>query len=204
METIEQYTFDELKKKLTKKEHIFCHQYIIDWNGSRAARAAGYSENSCRQIADQNLSKLHIQQYIKFIKNNIEQEAGISKLMVVNELKKIVFTSIAHMHNTWIERKEFNELSDEQKASIESIESKIQKKYNGEKDDPQIIDVEYVKIKLFSKVHATEQLNKMLGYNLPDKVDMTTNGKEINQMPALTHDARRQRIAELKEKLNAD
>ncbi|MBV5329752.1 MAG: terminase small subunit [Chlorobium sp.] len=204
METIEQYTLEELKKKLTNKERIFCHQYIIDWNGSRAARAAGYSEKSCRQIADQNMSKLHIQQYIGFIKNNIEQEAGISKLMVVNELKKIVFTSIAHMHNTWIERKEFNELSDEQKASIESIESKIQKKYNGDKDDPQIVDVEFVKIKLFSKVHATEQLNKMLGYNLPEKVDMTTNGKDINPLPQLSDDERRARIEQLKEKMNAD
>jgi len=204
METIEQYTLDELKKKLTKKEHIFCHQYIIDWNGSRAARAAGYSENSCRQIADQNLSKLHIQQYIGFIKNNIEQEAGISKLMVVNELKKIVFTSIAYMHNTWIERKEFDELTDEQKASIESIESKIQKKYNGDKDDPQIVDVEYVKIKLFSKVHATEQLNKMLGYNLPEKVDVTSNGKDINPLPQLSDDERKIRIEQLKEKMNAD
>jgi hypothetical protein len=150
------------------------------------------------------MSKLHIQQYIGFIKNNIEQEAGISKLMVVNELKKIVFTSIAHMHNTWIERKEFNELSDEQKASIESIESKIQKKYNGDKDDPQIVDVEFVKIKLFSKVHATEQLNKMLGYNLPEKVDMTTNGKDINPLPQLSDDERRARIEQLKEKMNAD
>jgi len=75
-----QYTLEELQKKLTEKERIFCHQYIIDWNGARSAREAGYSETSAREIASQNLAKLHIRQYINLIKNNLEEEAGISKL----------------------------------------------------------------------------------------------------------------------------
>lgn len=46
---------------LTAKQRIFVAQYLIDGNGARAARSAGYSENSARQIATENLSKPYIQ-----------------------------------------------------------------------------------------------------------------------------------------------
>ena len=175
-----QYTLKELKKKLTGKERIFCHQYIIDWNGSRAAREAGYSKNSITEIASQNLAKLHIQQYINFIKNNIEEECGITKMKVVKELSKIAFSSIAHLHNTWIERREFEELTNDQKASIESIDTKLQKRNIGTREDPDIVDVEYVKIKLYSKLQASDLINKMLGYNVPEKKELTgANGTPL-------------------------
>lgn len=173
MNEVRQYTLDELKKKLTAKERIFCHQYIIDWNGARSAREAGYSEETAKEIASQNLTKLHIQQYIAFIKNNIEEECGISKMKVIKELSKIAFSSIAHLHNTWIERTEFEQLTDDQKASIESIDTKIQKRNIGSREDPDVVDVEYVKIKLYSKLQASDLINKMMGYNMPEKKEIT-------------------------------
>ena len=114
-----QYTLKELKEKLTEKEKNFCHEYIVDWNGSRAAREAGYSENSCAEIANQNLRKLHIEQYIDFIKNDYEKEAGITKLSQIKDLLAI-------------------------------------------KEDP--------KANYRDRISATQELNKMLGYNEPDKV----------------------------------
>lgn len=161
------YTKEELKNKLTEKEKNFCHEYVVDWNGARAARAAGYSENSAREIATQNLSKLHIKQYIDFIKNDYEMLCGISKTKQINELAKIAYSSIAHLHDTWITRKEFENLTDEQKASIESIDTKIVKTAIGE----ELVNIEHVKIKLYSKLAALEQINKMMGYNEPDKIE---------------------------------
>lgn len=46
---------------LTAKQLRFIAEYLIDGNGARAARSAGYSENSARQIATENLSKPYIQ-----------------------------------------------------------------------------------------------------------------------------------------------
>lgn len=85
-----QYTLDELKKKLTKKESIFCHEYIIDWNGARSARKAGYTPLADRQAAYDTLTKAYIKQYIDFIKDDLEKEAGISKLKQLNTLGEIV------------------------------------------------------------------------------------------------------------------
>lgn len=46
---------------LTAKQDRFVAEYLIDGNGARAAREAGYSEKTARQIATENLSKPDIQ-----------------------------------------------------------------------------------------------------------------------------------------------
>ena len=51
---------EEKDKPLTNKQRRFCEEYVIDWNGTRAAIAAGYSEKSAREQASQNLTKLNI------------------------------------------------------------------------------------------------------------------------------------------------
>ena len=50
---------------LTAKQQRFCDEYLIDLNATQAAIRAGYSKRSARQIADSNMSKHDIQEYIK-------------------------------------------------------------------------------------------------------------------------------------------
>ena len=50
---------------LTEKQKRFCDEYLVDLNGNQAAIRAGYSEKTAKQIAQQNLTKLDIQEYIK-------------------------------------------------------------------------------------------------------------------------------------------
>jgi hypothetical protein len=52
-------------KQLTPKEKLFCSEYAVSLNGTRAAIAAGYSEDSARQIASSNLSKAYIKAHIE-------------------------------------------------------------------------------------------------------------------------------------------
>ena len=47
--------------KLTDKQEMFCLEYLKDLNGTQAAIRAGYSEDSARQIATENLSKPSIE-----------------------------------------------------------------------------------------------------------------------------------------------
>ncbi len=164
------YTLPELKKKLTEKEKNFVHEYCIDWNASRAAREAGYSKKTATEIGHQNLLKLHIKQYLDFVKHDYEFLCGISKTKQLQELYKVAYSSIAHLHNTWIELKEFELLTNDQKESIESIETKIEQKTVNE----ELIKVSYVKIKLHSKQSALSEINKMMGYHEPDKINLST------------------------------
>jgi len=170
MEKEKKYTLKELKKKLTEKERIFCHEYIIDWNGARAARKAGYSEKTCYVIASENLTKPYIKQYIDFIKNDIEKESGISKLRNLNELSKIAYSSVEHIHDSWIDLTAWEDIKKTNPnimAAIESIDTKTEERKIGEDCD---LEVKYVKVKFFSKLQAISEINKMMGYHEAQKV----------------------------------
>lgn len=156
---------------LTGKQKKFCENYIWDFNGARAAREAGYSEDSAASIASELLTKPNIQGYIKELEADLAKTAGISRLMVVQEFKKLAFSSIAHLHNTWIERKEFDKLTDDQKAAIQEISTQTRMEKNPiEGGMP--IQVDYVKVKLYDKGRALESINKMLGYHEPEKISI--------------------------------
>lgn len=74
----------EEEKKLTDKQRRFCEEYVIDWNGTRAAIAAGYSERTAKQIASENLRKNYIRDYI----NSIEQESILKLKSICAEKEK--------------------------------------------------------------------------------------------------------------------
>lgn len=160
-------------KDLTEKQKIFCREYIFDWNATRAAKKAGYSEDTAGSIGSENLTKPEIQAYIKEIQKDLERTAGISRLRVLKEHERIAFSSIASLHNTWITRVEFENLTEDQKACIEEIttQTRIEKVYNGPKEDPTEIQVDYVKIKLHNKQKSLDSISKMLGYNEPEKIE---------------------------------
>lgn len=169
---------------LTEKQKIFCREYIFDWNGTRAYKVAypnTKSDNTAAVEANKFLRKPNIQEYIEKIQKDLEKLSGISRLKVINEFRKIGFSSIANLHNTWIERKDFEQLTDEQRESIQEIETKVVKQLNKLESGPGcpvFDDVEYVKIRLFDKNKALENINKMLGYNEPEKLDLTGSGLE--------------------------
>lgn len=158
----------ELFDKLSEKEKKFCSEYILDWNQTRSYRVAypnTTNDNSAAASANKLLRKPKIEAYIKHIKRDLEKQAGISRLMVINEFKKIAFSSVAHLHNTWITRKEFEQLTDEQKDCIESIDVKVSK------NEESGYETEQVKIKLYDKQKALDSINKMLGYNEPEMIE---------------------------------
>lgn len=92
-ENSEEESKEELKP-LNDRQIKFCEEYVIDWNGSRAAREAGYSEDSVKQIASENLTKPNIKKYIEDIQKDLGKLAGISALFNINHLKDIVTESM--------------------------------------------------------------------------------------------------------------
>lgn len=47
-------------QKLTYKQQLFVNEYIIDGNATRAAKEAGYSERTAKDMGCQNLAKPYI------------------------------------------------------------------------------------------------------------------------------------------------
>lgn len=151
-----------MSNKLTYKQQRFCEEYIYDWNATRAAIAAGYSEKTSFTIGCENLKKPYIQSYISEIQKDLEKQAGISRLKVLNEYKAIAFSNLAEMFRDWTKLSDFNKLTTEQKKAIAEITHK--KQVVGDTD----IETEFVKIKMYDKQKALDSICKMLGYDIEE------------------------------------
>jgi phage terminase small subunit len=172
---------ENIELELTDKQEKFCYEYCMDLNATQAAIRAGYSINTARSIASQLLTKLNIQEKIKQMQDNLAETAGITRLKVLSEHMKLAFNSIAHLHNTWIQRKEFESLSEDQKSCIAEIDTKIKTEYefNADTERKEPIRVEYVRIKLYDKQKALDSISKMLGYDAPIKTEIDITSLQL-------------------------
>lgn len=152
------------KKGLRPRQELFCQYYIIDWNATEAYRKAfgeHLKDTVCRSSSSRLLTRTNIQERIKELTADLEKAAGISKLKLILEHKKLAFNSIAHLHDTWITRKDFEKLTDEQKDCIAEIQTQV--RTSMQDDEP--VQVEFIKIRLFDKQKSLEQLARLMGYN---------------------------------------
>lgn len=78
------------KDALTPKQRRFVDEYLIDWNGTRAAKAAGYSAGTAHSIANENLSKPEIQAALASRRRDVELRTEFSQDDVRRELIAMV------------------------------------------------------------------------------------------------------------------
>ena len=69
--------------ELTPKQKAFADYYLETGNATEAAKRAGYSENSAKQIGTENLTKPSISQYIAERQKEVEDKriADISEVL---------------------------------------------------------------------------------------------------------------------------
>lgn len=146
-------------RKAADLRERFCYEYCIDYNATQAAIRAGYSKKTARSQGQRLLTKADIQQKIEELKADLVKATGITAMRIAKEHEKIAFSSIAHLHNTWIERKEFDKLTADQKACIQEISTKVATLPGT------TISTEFIKIKLYDKQKSLDSLSHMFGFN---------------------------------------
>ena len=77
---------------MTPKQKRFVEEYLIDLNAAKAARRAGYSKKTAREIGYENLTKPHIQQAISNAKQvrseriQIESDDVLQRLVAIDKM----------------------------------------------------------------------------------------------------------------------
>lgn len=171
-------TAQSLEELNLKPEHrIFVNEYTYDWNGARAYKVAypNAKDDTARSGAWHLVTNPNIKKAIELAQRDLEKIVGVSKQRVLMEEMKIAFSSIAHLHNSWIERKDFDQLTDDEKACIQEIDTKVIQKG----DETAVM----VKIKLYDKQKSLEAIRRMLGYNEEKSLvngDITVNNNTQN------------------------
>ena len=74
---------------LNEKQKQFCNEYLIDFNGTQAAIRAGYSRNTARSIANENLTKPDIQAYLKELIESRNERTKITQDEVIEKIKEV-------------------------------------------------------------------------------------------------------------------
>lgn len=142
---------DKKKTKLTGKQEKFCNEYLIDFNGTRAAISAGYSEKTARKIAHENLTKPDIQRRIQSIADAKMKKTGDPVERIILELQLIAFGDYKDLViwdddgiKKWIPSEELGE-----KSRIVQEISETTTQHGGSR-----------KIKTYDKVRALEMLGR--------------------------------------------
>lgn len=73
-------------RPLTRKQEAFVREYLIDFNGTRAAIAAGYSENTATVSGSENLRKPNVMAAIEAATGEKKKRAQFKEADVLDEL----------------------------------------------------------------------------------------------------------------------
>lgn len=159
------------KKKLTPKKENFCQEYLLDFNASRAARAAGYSVATAYSIGSELLRKPEIQDRINELRTADLAKFNVTKESLMNQLMSIARTDIREIFDPENgQLKPVAEWPDHVAAAVSSVET--DELFTGFGKDREQIGWTR-KVKTSDKTKAIEVLNKMLGFNMPDKIANT-------------------------------
>lgn len=160
--------------KLTDKQKVFCEEYMIDLNATQAAKRAGYSEKTAKDIGCQNLAKLNIQAYISELMDVRSKKAGITALDVLQELKNYAYSDITETME--LDFSAIKNLPIEIRRLIISFEKSVTTFEGGEKTT--------YKIKFVDKMRAFEMINKHIGFYEIDNKQKESSNIVIFEIPS--------------------
>lgn len=75
---------------MTKRQEMFCQEYVISGNGTQAAIKAGYSEKTANEQAARLLAKVSIQDKIRTLSDEIRTEKIIDARKMQEVLTSII------------------------------------------------------------------------------------------------------------------
>lgn len=82
------------------RRETFCREYLVDFNGTRAAVAAGYSKRSARQQASRMLTEPNIQARLDELRKERAERLEITGDQVLREFARVGFSDIRQVV-TW-------------------------------------------------------------------------------------------------------
>lgn len=158
---------------MTNAQKRFCDEYLIDFNASRAYKAAYKSCKSdltARTNASKLLTKTNIQKYISEKQKEIEEKTEITQKKIIQELAKIALFNIKDIYNENGTLKKVTELDDDTAKAISGVKilqkagaMKISLSKTNDEIPLEHIPEQTVEFKTNDKTKALELLGKHLG-----------------------------------------
>jgi len=159
---------------MTEAQKRFCDEYILDFNATRAYRAAypkcktdeAASAAGCRMLGNVN-----VQRYIQEQKEEMKEKINVTKEQVINQIARIAFGDIRKLYNENGGLKNIQDLDDDAAAIVAGIETT--EEFDGYGEDREQIGYTK-KVKIASKDKALDMLGKYFGI-FKEKVEINSD-----------------------------
>lgn len=165
-------------RKLTPKRERFCQEYVVDLNASGAARRAGYKEHAAGQQGHELLKNSEIQARISELRKATTDQFNITKESLMQILRDIAGANLESV----IDQETGQILPlDQWPENMKRVTAgmEVDEIYQGTGENRVQIGTRR-KIKLSERTKAIELLNKMLGFNAPERIaPVTPEGEAI-------------------------
>lgn len=156
--------------KLTDKQKRFCEEYLVDLNATQAAIRAGYAASTAVAQASRLLATPHVQSCIQELQAKTSAKLEITREMVVAELAKIGFSNIRNYYDENNRLIPFAEMTESSAAAVASVE--VDELW-GHTPDGRVQLGDTKKLKMHNKLAALDSLCRVLGFNAPEKKEIT-------------------------------
>lgn len=144
---------------LSARQKAFCEQYIVDLNGTRAAIRAGYSKDTARSIASENLTKPNIKSYVTKLQKELSERTMVTAEMVIAELKKVGFSNIQDFLEEENSITDISKIDPEMAASVKSIKKSVTEWGSGDDAGTKTV----ITFEIYDKLSALEKIGRHLG-----------------------------------------
>lgn len=156
------------KRKAGNLQARFVAEYLIDRNGTEAAKRAGYAPASAGVTAYRLLKNPQIKQQIEDATNAHATNLGISAERVLQELARLAFYDPADLFNRDGTVKDIHDIPEDARRAISGLEIKLLKKTV---DGESTVEATLKKIRLSDKKGSLDSLAKILGM-LKERVEV--------------------------------
>lgn len=157
---------------LTPRQARFVEEYLVDLNATQAAKRAGYSPTSAKQVSVEVMSNPSVSRAVAERVADRNERLEMRQDAVVLELARLGFSNMADYIRFDTDGQpvvDLEKCSREQLACIQEITTETRRE-TGE-DGERSADVIKVKVKLYDRRQALESLGKHLGLYLTRLAD---------------------------------
>lgn len=152
-----------MSNELNERQKLFCKEYVIDFNATRAYKAAGYDskdDDSASTASSRMLRIDKIQDYLKQLTKERHARLELSADFVLQELMKVASLDIGDLFENGV-LKDIDQIKEDARAAIGSIE--IKEEYEFDHSEKRKVFTGYTKkVRALDKVKALELLGKHL------------------------------------------
>lgn len=107
---------------MNRQREFFCREYVVDFNGTRAAIAAKYSPNCAGSIANTLLKDVEVMTFIGELLQGMHSHLARSPQEILQEMERVAFADRRKITHADGRMKQLHEIDDETAAALDGYE----------------------------------------------------------------------------------